>query len=121
MEYRTRGLILCQFPQDEFDSIYWYDNTNVSEAEPTLTYDGKEKNGDGYFSGEFDIHDNGTLIINNVSLLHEKNFKVVWFLLSELFNTYHIEVEVTGKDNFNCNFNVEYFFNSVVGVNERPL
>ncbi|PIK59940.1 hypothetical protein BSL78_03160 [Apostichopus japonicus] len=93
VEYKTRGLIHCNFPP-EFISVYWYDVDN-SEAKPVLMYDRTTKTGEGFIRGEYDIQSNGTLIIRNVSMSHEKVFKVICFRPRELFNTYHIEVIVT--------------------------
>lgn len=95
LEYKTRGFIHCKFPQD-FNSVYWYDVDN-SDAKPILTYDRTTKTGEGFIRGEYDIQSNGTLIIRNVSMSHEKVFKVICFRPRELFNTYQIEVIVTGK------------------------
>ncbi|XP_071842898.1 uncharacterized protein [Apostichopus japonicus] len=101
VEYKTRSSIHCKFSED-CKSLYWYDNADNSEDTPTLFYDWKTKSGEGFASGEFDIQSNGNLIITNVSLEHERKFKVVCILPNDLFNTYHVDVvvTVTPKDSF---------------------
>lgn len=101
-EYKTRSFIHCKFSED-CTSLYWYDNADNSEETATLIYDWKTKSGEGFASGEFDIQSNGNLIITNVSFEHERKFKVICILTNDLFNTYHVDVVVTGEHMFVLN------------------
>lgn len=46
---------------------------------PILEYVESRKGGVGYLSQEFDIHPNGSLVINSVSLFHDREFAVLKF------------------------------------------
>ncbi|PIK55416.1 hypothetical protein BSL78_07687 [Apostichopus japonicus] len=84
----------CSFEEDSY-GIYWYDTTDVTEN-PFLYLDEGVKTGEGYFSGEFDIHANGSLIIKNVSLDHDHVFTVVQLQNKETFTiTNNVKVVVT--------------------------
>lgn len=80
LEIGKSGTISCSFPND-FSSVHWYYNLDVTDGPPTLSYELQDQtvNGDGYDSGEFDINPDGSLIINNVSVHYETNFTVVKF------------------------------------------
>ncbi|PIK51343.1 hypothetical protein BSL78_11780 [Apostichopus japonicus] len=84
----------CSFEEDSY-GIYWYDTTDVTEN-PFLYLDEGVKTGEGYLSGEFDIHANGSLIIKNVSLDHDRVFTVVQLQNRETFTiTNNVKVVVT--------------------------
>lgn len=93
----------CSFEEDSY-GIYWYDTTDVTEN-PFLYLDEGVKTGEGYLSGEFDIHANGSLIIKNVSLDHDHVFTVVQLQNEETFIiTNNVKVVVTGTSfrKYNC-------------------
>lgn len=63
-----------------------------------LNYQDSEKSGKGFTSGEFDIHPNGSLIINNVTLQHGNSFGVtLFFSRTKIPDTWVIEVQVISK------------------------
>ncbi|PIK53673.1 hypothetical protein BSL78_09439 [Apostichopus japonicus] len=66
------GLIQCSF-NESFDVVTWY---NVNERRPILLYHDGVKSGEGYTSGEFDIHANGSLVIETVAVEHEAVYTV---------------------------------------------
>ncbi|XP_071831344.1 uncharacterized protein [Apostichopus japonicus] len=94
LEIGTEGTIQCYFPSD-FLSVHWYNTTDFNNEEPVLNYRDSEKSGKGFTSGEFDIHPNGSLIINNVTLQHGNSFGATLFLSrTKIPDTWVIEVQV---------------------------
>ncbi|PIK55419.1 hypothetical protein BSL78_07690 [Apostichopus japonicus] len=75
VERGNAGTIYCSFREDSH-GIYWYDTSDVTEH-PMFYLEDKVKSGEGFSSGEFDVHANGSLTINNVSLSHDHNFTVL--------------------------------------------
>ncbi|KAJ8049796.1 hypothetical protein HOLleu_02700 [Holothuria leucospilota] len=71
----STSTVQCLFHRDFF-AVLWFNTTNYPEEDPILRYQNMKKYGAGYNSGEFDIHPNGSLIINHVLLSHEHTFKV---------------------------------------------
>lgn len=94
LEIGTQGVIQCQFPTD-FRAVYWFDNVTNENVEPTLSYKDSVKDGPGYSKGELDIFPNGSLIIKETEIQHEKTFKVICFGANELYNLFHISVITT--------------------------
>lgn len=75
-ELGSQSTVHCTF-NEGFYGVYWYNSTDIINDEPTLLFKGSEKSGTGYDSHEFDIHPNGSLIINHVTLSHDHQFAVV--------------------------------------------
>ncbi|KAJ8048559.1 hypothetical protein HOLleu_00920 [Holothuria leucospilota] len=75
VELGRTGTINCTF-QDDLFSLLWYDTADYKRNEPVLSYQRSVKTGVGYESGEYDIHPNGSLSINRVSLQHNRTFSV---------------------------------------------
>lgn len=71
-----RGTIQCASEEHLFE-VYWYNSTNYRNTQPIIHLKESLKGGYGYASGEFDIHLNGSLIINNVTMGHHHGFTVV--------------------------------------------
>lgn len=93
IEIGTMGLIQCSF-DEHFLAVTWY---NVNERKPILLYKDGEKSGDGYYSGEFDIHLNGSLVIQMVAMEHESIYSVSKVIsTSEPTDSYDISVYTTG-------------------------
>lgn len=86
LEINQRGTIQCTFQDDAF-GIYWYNSTDTVEEKPILNFQGSMKSGIGFTSGEYDVHPNGSLIINNVTVRHDNNFTVVKLNLQEEIQT----------------------------------
>lgn len=76
-EYGKTELINCEFER-EFYAVYWYNSTNVATDLPILTLDASGKSGPGIVSREFDVHQNGSLVINEVTLEHDHSFTVIY-------------------------------------------
>lgn len=78
--------------------IQWFNSTEDG-TKPIITFVRSEKGGSGYISGNYDILPNGSLIITNVTLQHERVFSVV-LAASEDKPTiqYIVRVETIGKD-----------------------
>ncbi|KAJ8049863.1 hypothetical protein HOLleu_02788 [Holothuria leucospilota] len=76
VEYRNKGTLICTF-EGEFLSLFWYDYHDATTVNPVLIFDEYGKSGSGYESGEYDMYSNGSLIINEVSMNHDRNFTVV--------------------------------------------
>lgn len=102
LERGQRGIVHCSF-SDQFFGVYWYNSTNyLEEPRPTIYYSNKQRDGEGYLSGEFDILEDGSLVVNNVSFEHDHGFTVIMFRTKteETIPTY-VNVVVIGKhENF---------------------
>lgn len=97
VERGNRGTIYCSFGEDSHN-IFWYDTLDVSKN-PIFYLEDNVKSGEGFTSGEFDIHANGSLIINNVSLGHEHNFTVLQLQRADSYPiVLNIQVVVTGMN-----------------------
>ena len=80
------------------DAVYWYDTLDSNTKSPVLYYYIPDKSGTGFDSGEYDVHSNGSLIIQNVSLSHDHFFRAL--VMYSDFNqdcTEDIRVIVIGK------------------------
>lgn len=75
IELAESAIIKCYFEENAF-AILWYNSTDYSK-EPILYFKEGVKSGVGFISGEFDIMDDGSLIIGNVSLRHDHYFTAV--------------------------------------------
>ncbi|KAJ8031734.1 NLR family CARD domain-containing protein 4 [Holothuria leucospilota] len=96
LELEKVGTVSCSF-HEEFYAVLWYTAADL-EGRPTLSYQNEIKTGGGYESGEFDIHSNGSLIINNVSLDHNDMFTVAYIhFKGERHIFIHISVIVVVK------------------------
>ncbi|PIK42853.1 putative NLR family CARD domain-containing protein 4 [Apostichopus japonicus] len=72
LEIGKSGLIQCSF-NGSFSLVAWY---NLDKMRSILLYHDGVKSGDGYESGEFDIHANGSLVIQSVTVEHEAVYSV---------------------------------------------
>lgn len=73
------GIVECTFPEG-FYGVVWYDKEKFSSSGHSfLQFIDGERNGEGYASGEFDVYPNGSLVIRNVTLQHERSFTVSIF------------------------------------------
>lgn len=71
--------------------------SGIEEALVRLNQDGTTE--EGYAPGEFDIHDNGSLIINHVKLEHEHEFTAVLFRDSSgNYDDFIVRVITTGEE-----------------------
>ncbi|KAJ8051008.1 Protein NLRC5 [Holothuria leucospilota] len=92
LELGKTGIIDCS-SQVHFSGVLWYDTRDYLLAEPILHYRRSLKTGSGYDSGEYDILQNGSLVIQEVLLKHERTFTVA-YLHSEEKEPIPINVKV---------------------------
>ncbi|KAJ8048428.1 hypothetical protein HOLleu_00743 [Holothuria leucospilota] len=76
LEIGTSATIDCSITKP-FQGVYWYNSSDSRTNYPSLIYENNTKSGPSYLSGDFDVDHDGSLVINNVSLVHEHLFKVV--------------------------------------------
>ncbi|PIK53627.1 hypothetical protein BSL78_09480 [Apostichopus japonicus] len=86
LEIGTRGIIQCAFTESLL-AITWYD---VDKGDPILFYKDGVTSGQGYESGEFDIYPNGSLVIRNVSINHESDFRVTKIISGTIPTVSHL-------------------------------
>ncbi|XP_071853138.1 uncharacterized protein [Apostichopus japonicus] len=92
LEMYETGIIQCSF-DDGFVGIQWYDSTKEGTT-PIITFVRSLKSGRGYMSGDYDIFPNGSLIVTNVTVQHDRVFSVVLAASEESSVTqYTIRVE----------------------------
>lgn len=72
LEYGQNDIIRCNFPSN-FESVFWYKN---SDQGPFISYENELTVGPGFDSGKFVITPDGSLLIYNVNLEHEKRVRV---------------------------------------------
>ncbi|KAJ8033449.1 Protein NLRC5 [Holothuria leucospilota] len=75
LELGKTGYIECFFTKPFF-GIFWFDSLDHVNNVPIAMLKDSVKSGDGYQAGEYDINPHGSLIITEVSPLHEKSFTV---------------------------------------------
>lgn len=92
LELGKTATISCLFPENFF-GVLWYNSSEFVFNDPLVDYRNFVKKGAGYTSGEFNIHNNGSLIINYVTLEHEHTFKVA-YLPSEEDKPVFIDITV---------------------------
>lgn len=90
-EFGKKGTIQCS-PMAEFFGVFWYNSRDYKTELPVLFYQESEKKGIGYEKGEFDIHPNGSLIINKVSDQHDGYFTVAYLRSREDTETQYYEI-----------------------------
>ncbi|KAJ8034300.1 hypothetical protein HOLleu_21077 [Holothuria leucospilota] len=97
LELDETGIIQCSF-MEGFFGLYWYNSTDTVTEEPILNLKGSARSGPGFISGEFDVHPNGSLIINHVTIYHHHEFSVVKLNTRDDHPTPHIvDVVTTGQ------------------------
>lgn len=65
------GVIHCSFDHGSY-VIMWYNTTDTRSERPIVVLQDSTKSGYGYSSQEYGIFANGSLLIHNVTTLHEK-------------------------------------------------
>ncbi|XP_071852948.1 uncharacterized protein [Apostichopus japonicus] len=68
----SRGLVSCDF--GTFRVVGWLIGEDVDDRSPTIFVEDSQPKGPGYENGEYDMFQNGSLIINKVTLQHEQLF-----------------------------------------------
>lgn len=96
VELHTADLVICNFPSD-YNSLFWFDDLLNEDAQPIISSSSSGTDGPGYNSGEYGLFANGTLEICNVTLHHEKMFKVVGFSAEGFFTEFRISVKIKGN------------------------
>lgn len=97
LEMYETGIIQCSF-DDGFVGIQWYDSTEEGTT-PIINFVRSLKSGRGYMSGDYDIFPNGSLIVTNVTVQHDRVFSVVLAASEETSVTqYTVRVETIGKN-----------------------
>lgn len=76
LEISKRGTVECPY-QGELYGTFWFNSSNYVTNSALIFQKGLQIMGDGYTSGNYDMDQNGSLIINNVSLHDEHIFTVV--------------------------------------------
>ncbi|XP_071852942.1 uncharacterized protein [Apostichopus japonicus] len=87
----SRGLVSCDF--GTFRVIGWLIGEDVDDRSPFIYVENSRIQGPGYESGEYDMFQNGSLIINKVALQHEQMFTARILRGSDVEH-YTIEVKV---------------------------
>lgn len=77
-----------------FYTVRWYFNDNEVSF---LLIDGGSKGGSGYESGEYDITEEGVMIIKRAEAKHEGSYKIVVLGKGGLGGSQTMMVYVTGK------------------------
>ncbi|XP_071844011.1 cell adhesion molecule CEACAM1-like isoform X1 [Apostichopus japonicus] len=93
-EINQEGYIMCQFPPN-FKEIFWYDDASNDDSIPIITSGKNVTGGVGYDSGEYSLFSNGSLIIYNVSMDHDRSYKVLYFDQEGLYNVFSVSLTVT--------------------------
>ncbi|KAJ8048570.1 NACHT, LRR and PYD domains-containing protein 10 [Holothuria leucospilota] len=96
-EFGTRAVLNCSFPRVYF-GIFWYNASDLSNSKPLpLIYlKPSGKGGHGYASKDYDITDEGSLIITTVNFQHDQNFSAIVFESpTEEYSPNYIRVIVT--------------------------
>lgn len=90
--YGKEAILDCCFQSDY--GVYWYKDT---DEEPFIRLESGVKSGRGYNSNEYDVSQNGSLVINNVQLKHEQEYKVIRYDGEHQIMEYRITFSVIGE------------------------
>ncbi|XP_071850345.1 uncharacterized protein [Apostichopus japonicus] len=87
--------VSCTFPPD-FRGVYWYDSP-ANSANLIIRRERQENgeyttSGVGYTNGSYDVFQNGTLIIANVSSAHDRVFLVTLVDSGRIFKNFEVNV-----------------------------
>lgn len=83
---------------DDFHGVYWYGSAETVQSRPYISIANDVKSGTGYYSGDYNIETDGSLVIQVVSFKHERNFTAMVFLTQSSLPIRHIvPVKVFGK------------------------
>ncbi|KAJ8037027.1 hypothetical protein HOLleu_17745 [Holothuria leucospilota] len=80
-------VIKCTIEIDS-EGIYWFEQSN--EREPVIRYEDETKIGRGYDNHEYDIENDGSLRINEVSKKHQMFYKIV--VIDKVFRIYERQI-----------------------------
>ncbi|XP_071850596.1 uncharacterized protein [Apostichopus japonicus] len=77
LEVGKQGVVSCHF--ENCDIIGWiYGSGDVTSTSPFIYKEGSKMYGQGYRNGDYGMHPNGSLIINEVKLSNEFNYTVLF-------------------------------------------
>ncbi|PIK35377.1 hypothetical protein BSL78_27798 [Apostichopus japonicus] len=94
-----KGIIKCNF-EPGYEDVYWYDDT--IEHTSIIRLENGIKSGKGYHSNEYDVSQNGSLVIKNVQLKHEQEYKVIRYDGEHQIMEYRITFSVIGVGVTSC-------------------
>ncbi|KAJ8018799.1 hypothetical protein HOLleu_43014 [Holothuria leucospilota] len=95
VKYGKRAVIPCTC-EPGFDIVSWYKDEDFTSNQPPFIYlDASGKNGPGYDSHQYDLDQNGSLIIYNVSLSDDDCFMVTAVKFNSERRSVQREVHVT--------------------------
>lgn len=93
-ELGERVIIACTFP-DSFHAVYWYDDVrDGSSPLTTYTHHREDKTEFCMENEDYDVSENGSLIICNVAVWHEKTYTVTMFTNPNFFEKLTVSVKV---------------------------
>lgn len=78
LQFEKSGIIECPF-QHGFYAVAWYTPESFARKTPLVRLVDGVKIGEGFSTRQFDIRTDGSLVITNVTLLHDTNFTVLVF------------------------------------------
>ncbi|XP_071835934.1 cell adhesion molecule CEACAM5-like isoform X5 [Apostichopus japonicus] len=93
------GIINCNF-EPGYGDFYWYDDT--IDHTSIIRLENGVKSGKGYDSNEYDVSQNGSLVIKNVQLKHEREYKVIRYGGEHQIMEYRITFSVIGAGVTSC-------------------
>ncbi|PIK62479.1 hypothetical protein BSL78_00576 [Apostichopus japonicus] len=77
LEVGKQGVVPCHIV--DFNIFGWINgHGDVTKTPPFIYMEGSQIHGQGYKSGDYDMHPNGSLIINEVNLTNEVNYTVLF-------------------------------------------
>lgn len=109
LELGRKGTIKCSFDIG-FHAIHWYDSVDTVQGKPIVSCISAEQSSGGCDNGMYAVAVDGSLLIENIVLAHERTFAVLIFNSEfEEPMTYYVDVITTGKNNFTCITFLLYF------------
>ncbi|KAJ8023851.1 hypothetical protein HOLleu_36411 [Holothuria leucospilota] len=96
LEIGGTGVVHCYFFSN-FYGVLWFNSTETHPGSPFIQLVDSEKSGDGYLIGNYDIFLNGSLVIKEVSPVHDQTLTVVKFASeTEIPVSFSVVVITTG-------------------------
>lgn len=98
MHYDITAVISCEYERS-FLAVRWYFN---GAGKSFLRFDGEtlQKRGSGYDSGEYDIQDDGSMVIKRTDVKHEGTYKIAVLHSDGSSSQENIAIFIIGKLTF---------------------
>ncbi|KAJ8030629.1 hypothetical protein HOLleu_27097 [Holothuria leucospilota] len=91
-----QGSITCRFP-DDFHAVWWYDDASADSPAITYIRQLKQRRGPGFDDGSYNVLEDGSLRIPNVTIYHERTFSGIVYTDPNSHQNFHVSLVVVAS------------------------